>query len=290
MKRQVAILFCVVGSVSALGVQAQDYAVKVECEGNCKDVDLWDACAQAREDHGGWLSPISISCDASASRDGAWASCGNGLCWGLEPGEGGLRVGDVCADGGGRDAIVTCSSNSWNNIVRRVECNGDCNDVTFHQACPSNSVPAGISCDGMHKGMHIDPVKFPNGAVVYPNGPLSRPQKIGDYCKDGSGPDAVVTCNLNTANTFSALKVECMDDCSHVTLGQVCDAAWAGSVPIQVSCDNTAGTGATHTPCYQSSGGSSCTVTTALSRGQSLSRYCADGSGIDAIVTCLHTP
>jgi hypothetical protein len=81
-----------------------------------------------------------------------------------------------------------------------------------------------------------------------------------------------------------AVKVECRGDCSNVTLGNACDAILVGSFPVAVACDDTGKTGGSFFGC--GGGGASCS-SESYERSMPLSFFCTDGSGTDAIVTCL---
>jgi hypothetical protein len=86
------------------------------------------------------------------------------------------------------------------------------------------------------------------------------------------------------AESYGAVKVECWGNCSLVNLGQVCDKYATGSIPIAVSCDDTASPGS-----GWASGcgnGATCTPYGSLYRSDLLSAYCADGGGNDAVVAC----
>jgi hypothetical protein len=85
-----------------------------------------------------------------------------------------------------------------------------------------------------------------------------------------------------------AVKVECWGDCSKVSLGNICDSYTVNSVPIAISCDDTADPGKylADVAC----GGASCRPYGTLLRGDLLSAYCADGGGHDAIVNCSTNP
>jgi hypothetical protein len=84
------------------------------------------------------------------------------------------------------------------------------------------------------------------------------------------------------AERFGAVNVECWGRCDLVNLGQICDTYIAGSEPSAVACDDT-GTGAgADVTC----GSGTCSPYSALERSDSLSAYCDDGPGFDAVVSC----
>jgi hypothetical protein len=85
------------------------------------------------------------------------------------------------------------------------------------------------------------------------------------------------------AESYGAVKVECWGNCSLVNLGQVCDRYSTGSIPIAVSCDDTATPGAGWS---SGCGGVTCTAYGTLYRSDLLSAYCADGGGNDALIAC----
>lgn len=262
--------------------------------GNCNDINIWETCNEA-QDHNdeGVLFPSAVACDSATGGGQVWSRCGDGKCqwfdttWGYDPDDGRYPVGQACADGSGRDAVVMCSDTSYGyEATVSVECSGNCDNVELWEACEmagDGYTPIGIDCDATAGRGTARPIK---GATVYDWGYLSAGDSVGDYCADGSGADAVVQCTTGTRTSYAA-KVECSGDCSRLTLGDACDQVKTGSKPIQVACDTTAVSGALHDPCWDSTGGSECGVNNQIDRGEKLSKYCADGSGRDAIVVCI---
>jgi hypothetical protein len=105
------VMSLLVGAVTAVPMMAQAYvgAVKVECWGDCSRVNLGNICDSYTPNS----VPIAVACDDTAD-PGAYTSdvaCGGASCRAY----GTLVRGDLlsayCADGGGHDAIVSCSTN-----------------------------------------------------------------------------------------------------------------------------------------------------------------------------------
>jgi hypothetical protein len=174
----------------------------VECNGNCNNVTLGNVCTS-------WAHPVGLTCDETATRgtgrDVTNGTCGtNGtLCrqWGqLQSTD---KIGDYCADGSGRDAVVSCANNSEDSTkvgVVKVECGGDCNKVKVGDVCGTlgSSTPLQIACDDTGgSGVTYEPCDDSFGSSdCKTHGRLSGTDRIGDYCKDGSGNDATVTCQM----------------------------------------------------------------------------------------------
>jgi hypothetical protein len=79
----------------------------------------------------------------------------------------------------------------------KVECWGsDCNNVTLGQICGAAgfSTPVAVACDDTSTSGGYPPVAC-GTATCIPYGGYSIYDKLGDYCDDGGGYDAVVTCN-----------------------------------------------------------------------------------------------
>ena len=103
-------MFVLIGAATAapLAAQAAVGAVKVECWGDCSRVNLGSICDRYMQ----FSVPVAIACDETAD-PGSFSSdlaCGGASCRAF----GSLIRGDLlsayCVDGGGHDAIVTCSS------------------------------------------------------------------------------------------------------------------------------------------------------------------------------------
>lgn len=87
-----------------------------------------------------------------------------------------------------------------------------------------------------------------------------------------------------SAMALGLVKIECMNNCASVNLGQACDTYSTGSLPVALSCDDTAvGSGST-IAC--GTGSATCRPWGSVLRSDPVSAYCQDGSGYDAIVTC----
>ena len=84
----------------------------------------------------------------------------------------------------------------------KVECNGHCDLVTVGQVCDSfslNSLPVAIACDDTALGAGASVACGTGGVVCRPFGSIFRSDRVSDYCDDGGGFDAVITCRLPTA-------------------------------------------------------------------------------------------
>jgi hypothetical protein len=105
--RKIASMTAMVGSFLALaaGPAFAEGAVKVECWGNCGNVNLGQVC----DKYSAGSNPVAIACDDTASPGSGWSSaCGGSTCVAY----GGLVRTDAlsayCVDGGGNDVVVTC--------------------------------------------------------------------------------------------------------------------------------------------------------------------------------------
>lgn len=103
--------FIVAGTVLLLSGHAfaQNHgSVKVECWGYCEGVDLGQICDTYVADS----QPVSVACDDTSVGAGTSIDCGSATC---RP-YGSLVRSDLlsayCDDGGGYDAVVTCSTSS----------------------------------------------------------------------------------------------------------------------------------------------------------------------------------
>jgi len=80
------------------------------------------------------------------------------------------------------------------------------------------------------------------------------------------------------------VKVDCSDDCDRVTLGQICDTYFGLSIPVGLSCENTADPG--RGP-FVRCGNGICTPFGTMVRGDQLGSYCfGHGAGNDVLVMC----
>lgn len=96
---------------------------------------------------------------------------------------------------------------------------------------------------------------------------------------------SMVMLGTSTAFAEGFVKVECNGNCSNITLGQVCDKYRASSVPVAISCDDTATPGnGSSSACGTGLG--RCTPWGTAFRSDPVSAYCADGTGNDVVVTC----
>jgi hypothetical protein len=81
----------------------------------------------------------------------------------------------------------------------KVECWGSCSVVTLGQICDtyaSGSQPVAISCDDtdVGAGWNWSCGGLGGWATCRPFGSIVRSDRLSDYCSDGGGFDAVVTC------------------------------------------------------------------------------------------------
>lgn len=82
----------------------------------------------------------------------------------------------------------------------KVECWGRCDLVTLGQICDSyvtNSQPVAVACDDTGFGLGIS--RTCGSSTCRPYGTLFRSDRLSDYCLDGGGYDAVVSCRLPAA-------------------------------------------------------------------------------------------
>ena len=77
----------------------------------------------------------------------------------------------------------------------RVECNGSCSTISLGQICDRfGTLPIAIACD--ERITFSSTITQPCGAgLCRGHVDFNRNQLLGDFCRDGSGWDAVVTCN-----------------------------------------------------------------------------------------------
>jgi hypothetical protein len=83
----------------------------------------------------------------------------------------------------------------------KVECNGRCDLVTVGQVCDSfsvNSIPVAIACDDTAVGAGTSVACGGGSVVCRPFGSIFRSDRVSDYCDDGGGFDAVITCRFPT--------------------------------------------------------------------------------------------
>jgi hypothetical protein len=82
----------------------------------------------------------------------------------------------------------------------KVECLGNCNTIQLFQVCNTylaNSRPLAIACDDTAVGASFG-TRTCGGGHCRPYGGLVANDRVGDYCNDGPGYDAVVTCTNST--------------------------------------------------------------------------------------------
>lgn len=171
---------------------------RVECNGDCNGVTLQQVCDTFGTGFG--YSPIGVACDDAADPgQGPRLSCGNGLTctpWGTlvrsDP------LGAYCADGGGYDAVVTCSSALSTSLVGavKVETWGDPSQVRLGEICDTyrpDSHPISVSCDDTDGGQGSS-YTCGNDATCTST-PLTRDAALSSFCADGWGNDAVVMCS-----------------------------------------------------------------------------------------------
>lgn len=83
------------------------------------------------------------------------------------------------------------------NGAVKVECWGsDCNNVTLGEICAAAGMttPIAVACDDTSESGGNTPVAC-GGATCIAYGSFWTSDKLGVYCDDGGGYDAVVTCN-----------------------------------------------------------------------------------------------
>jgi hypothetical protein len=105
--RKLVSMTAMVGSLLAIsaGSALAEGAVKVECWGNCGNVNLGQICDKYAVNS----VPVAIACDDTASPgSGSASTCGGSTCVSY----GALVRSDLasayCVDGGGNDVVVTC--------------------------------------------------------------------------------------------------------------------------------------------------------------------------------------
>jgi len=79
----------------------------------------------------------------------------------------------------------------------KVECWGRCDLVDLGQICDSFSsgaTPSGVACDDTSVGRGTELTC--GSATCRAYGTLARSDLLSDYCDDGGGYDAVVTCKI----------------------------------------------------------------------------------------------
>jgi hypothetical protein len=82
--------------------------------------------------------------------------------------------------------------------VIRIECAGNCNNVSLAQACntfSTGSKPRAIACDDTTTGSGTNFACGTSGQTCRQFGLLSTSDKVGDYCADGASWDAMVMCD-----------------------------------------------------------------------------------------------
>jgi hypothetical protein len=105
--RKLVSMTAMVGSFLALsaGSAFAEGSVKLECWGNCANVNLGQVCDRYSANS----QPVSISCDDTASPGTSFGpiACGGSTCYPYGVLSRSDTVGAYCTDGGGNDAIVT---------------------------------------------------------------------------------------------------------------------------------------------------------------------------------------
>ena len=95
--------------------------------------------------------------------------------------------------------LTLAAAPAFAEFAVKVECNGDCTYVTLGQVCAStgasNLVPVSISCDATNwlTWQGVRSCGYFNATCI-PYGDYYPSDSVADYCLDGSGNDAVVTC------------------------------------------------------------------------------------------------
>jgi hypothetical protein len=168
-------------------------SVLVECGGNCANVTLQQACNVI--DQGS--IPVAVSCNDPTTGQGSNASCGSGTCRAFGVIFGSDHVSDYCGDTNGFDALVTCGHSGdapASPSARRVECNGHCETVSLGQVCSGAGSPVAIACDTVVAGVASPQPCGVGGAQCKGHMSFLPSNGVGEWCKDTSSWDAVVTC------------------------------------------------------------------------------------------------
>jgi hypothetical protein len=191
---------------------------------------------------------------------------------------------ELCDSDAGNDAIVNCEMLELAgdiHAVSVVECAGNCNGITLGQACGPSYYPYSVSCGNTAVASGYN--TSCGTATCRRYGQILAYDRIGDYCEDGTGNDAIVSCSQKKPKQQAAVKVECWgSDCNNVTLGQICADPFP--TPVSIACDDTATPGKFFS--VNSCGDATCAQYGGLFQTDKLGSYCADGTGYDAIVTC----
>jgi hypothetical protein len=95
----------VVGLITfSAGPAFADYAVRVECQGNCSAVTVGQVCDHQRTPG---RTPVAVSCDDTAGGSGVTCGTRNAKCVRV-PASRNTLLSAVCGDASSADAIVTC--------------------------------------------------------------------------------------------------------------------------------------------------------------------------------------
>jgi hypothetical protein len=96
-----------VGSFLALAAAPAfaEGGVKVECWGNCGNVNLGQICDKYAPNS----TPVAVACDDTASPgSGSASACGGSTCISYGAYWRGDLLSAYCVDAGGNDVVVTC--------------------------------------------------------------------------------------------------------------------------------------------------------------------------------------
>lgn len=97
-------------------------------------------------------------------------------------------------------SLIPMTAAAENQGAVKVECWGRCDLVTLGQICDTyaqDSEPVALACDDTADGSGW--TASCGSATCKPYGSLVRFDKLSDYCAEGAGYDAVVTCRTEGA-------------------------------------------------------------------------------------------
>jgi len=187
-----AVVMCSNGSgTPTIPIASTSFTTKVECSGDCRNMTLGAACGRYN------MVPSGVTCDSISSVGNTWTSCGSGSCTSFS-----LNNYDTldtyCNDGDGWDAIIECTyATSPRAKLAKVECQGNCENVTVGQACAraGGTTPLHIACaNPAYPGTGSRYYCGTGNAQCITWGALVSSDPIGAYCGDINGIDAIVTC------------------------------------------------------------------------------------------------
>jgi hypothetical protein len=298
MKLVLSAVLVAAASFASSSSQAWLTSSKAECLGDCSRGTVGQLCAVQSPDRP--QMPMGISCNDTSDidRGSPAVPCGSGaMCdtWGaISPFD---TLEGYCASGGTvYDVQVDCKPSNENDPryvigAVKVECNGDCNQVTVGEACNtlgSDWRPVGLACD--ETATPGTGTSVPCGSGTCTSwGTLWSSDPLGAYCADGGGYDAAVECTTDPHPfSVSVVKVETYGNPSGILVGDVCAQTGQGSF-FKVRCDELANPprgaevacGTYNELICRSAGGSATDL---------LSAYCGDGDGNDAVVICTNDP